>query len=176
MGNIVHSQSHTMDLIHVVLTCLLLLSWRDETSATPVTRSKRQQPRRFQNFPDLSQNTFNSDRYQTTFSAQQQPSFTQPPPPQQQQQQVASQAQPHSGLSLPGSGRSLFDQIVNRINTGHRENARRKQQNQDPNNNDFRQQQPQQQQRDQGSGFSSPLTSPNFASITPPTPPAPIRV
>merc|ERR1712227_944433 len=30
-----------------------LLSWRDETSATPVTRSKRQQqPRRFQNFPD----------------------------------------------------------------------------------------------------------------------------
>ena len=70
-----------------------------------------------------------SDRYQTTFSAQQQPSFTQPPP-QQQQQQVASQAQPQSGLSLPGSGRSLFDQIVNRINTGHRENARRKQQNQ----------------------------------------------
>merc|ERR1712029_1298459 len=27
-----------------------------------------------------------------------------------------------------------------------------------------------------GSGFSSPLTSSNFASITPPTPPAPIRV
>merc|ERR1711963_888340 len=159
-----------MDLVHVVLTCLLLLSWRDETSATPVTRSKRQQqPRRFQNFPDRSQNTFNSDRYQTTFSSQQQPSFTQPPPSQQQQQ-----VQPQSGLSLPGSGRSLFDQIVNRINTGHRDNARRKQQNQDPNNNDFRQ--TPQQQRDQGSGFSSPLTSSNFASITPPTPPAPIRV
>ena len=64
----------------------------------------------------------NSDRYQTTFSSQQQPSFTQPPPSQQQQQ-----VQPQSGLSLPGSGRSLFDQIVNRINTGHRDNARRKQ-------------------------------------------------
>merc|ERR1719422_160931 len=143
---------------------------RSPTSATPVTRSKRQQQlRRFQNFPDRSQNTFNSDRYQTTFSSQQQPSFTQPPPSQQQQQ-----VQPQSGLSLPGSGRSLFDQIVNRINTGHRDNARRKQQNQDPNNNDFRQ--TPQQQRDRGSGFSSPLTSSNFASITPPTPPAPIRV
>ena len=42
--------------------------------------------------------------------------------PQQQQQQQA--------LPLPGSGKSLFDQIVNRINTGHRDNARRKQQNQ----------------------------------------------
>ena len=51
-------------------------------------------------------------------------------PQQQQQQFVPQQQQQQQALPLPGSGKSLFDQIVNRINTGHRDNARRKQQNQ----------------------------------------------
>ena len=103
-----------------LLTCLLLLTWRDETTVSAFTRSKRQERQRFQNFPAVSPDQFNSDRYQTSFSDQfvqsQQQQFRQQQQPEQQQQ----------GLSLPGSGRSLFDQIVNRINTGHRENARRK--------------------------------------------------
>ena len=113
-----------------LLTCLLLLSWRDETDASTLTRSKRQEQQRFQNFPAVSPDQFNSDRYQTSFSEQfvppQQQQFRQPQPQQQQFRQPQPQQQQQS-LSLPGSGgRSLFDQIVNRINTGHRENARRK--------------------------------------------------
>jgi len=136
----------------MMLTCLLLLIWRDETFATDIIRSKRQDQGRFRNFPDLSQTQFNSDRYQTSFSpiSQQQ---LQPPqqqqqqfPPQQRQQSQQSQQRQFSqeqprqsvprqqqqqrrqqgSIPLPGSGRSLFDQIVNRINTGHRENARKK--------------------------------------------------
>ena len=127
-----------------LLTCLLLLSWRDETHQTHavITRSKRQE-QRFQNFPAVAptqqQQQFHTDRFQTSFSSdfiqqqQQQRQFA--PQPRQQQQQFSQpqqqfsqppQQQQQSGLSVPGSGRSLFDQIVNRINTGHRENARRK--------------------------------------------------
>ncbi len=56
-----------------------------------------------------------SDRFQTSFSSQipQQPFV----PPQQQQQfaqQPIQQQQQQDALPLPGSGKSLFDSIVNR--------------------------------------------------------------
>ena len=47
-----------------------------------------------------------SDRYQTSFLAQ--------IPQQQQQQQRQQQQQQQGTLPLPGSGKSLFDSIVNR--------------------------------------------------------------
>ena len=58
-----------------------------------------------------------SDRFQTSFSSQiPQQQFV--PPQQQQQQQFGQQSrqpqQQQSTLALPGSGKSLFDSIVNR--------------------------------------------------------------
>ena len=64
-----------------------------------------------------------SARYQTQFSSPQLRSRASLLRQQQQQQFQQEQL----GLPTPGSGRGLFDQIVKRINAGHRENARRKQ-------------------------------------------------
>ena len=69
----------------------------------------------------LTELTF-SARYQTQFSSPQLISRSS-----QQRQQQQQQQQELQGLPLPGSGKGLFDQIVKRINSGHRENARRKQ-------------------------------------------------
>ena len=58
-----------------------------------------------------------SDRFQTSFSTAQIPPQQQFVPPQQQQQfsQQPRQPQQQQGaLPLPGSGKSLFDSIVNR--------------------------------------------------------------
>ena len=56
-----------------------------------------------------------SDRFQTSFSSQiPQQQFV---PPQQQQfaqQPIQQQQQQQDALPLPGSGKSLFDSIVNR--------------------------------------------------------------
>merc|ERR1719481_1355148 len=91
------------------------------------------QPSQFQQGQiPLQQQQQQQQNFQTQFAQQPQPvqqpqSF--PTVPQQNQFRGAPQQQ-NPGLSLtagPGSGRSLFDQIVNRINSGHREKARRKQ-------------------------------------------------
>ena len=74
---------------------------------------------KFLNFQLLTRVLMNvsqfSDRFQTSFSAQiPQQQFN---PPQQQQQfaQLPRQQQQQQGaLPLPGSGKSLFDSIVNR--------------------------------------------------------------
>merc|ERR1719150_3607655 len=129
-----------MGSVYKVSACLLLvLAWTvlRGTGASPSDRFRRQ-TQRFQNFPATPQQQqqplqqplvdFNSARYQTQFSSPQlrsRASLLR----QQQQQQIQQQ---QLGLPTPGSGRGLFDQIVKRINSGHRENARRKQ-NQDPN-------------------------------------------
>merc|ERR1719481_1645922 len=91
------------------------------------------QPSQFQQGQiPLQQQQQQQQNFQTQFSQQPQP-VRQPQSfqsvPQQNQFRGAPQQQ-NPGLSLsagPGSGRSLFDQIVNRINSGHREKARRKQ-------------------------------------------------
>ena len=53
-----------------------------------------------------------SDRFQTSFSAQIPPQQQFVPP--QQQQQFSQQPRQQGALPLPGSGKSLFDSIVNR--------------------------------------------------------------
>merc|ERR1719266_2912316 len=135
-----------MGSVHKVSACLLLvLAWTvvRGTGASPSDRFRRQ-TQRFQNFPATPQQPqrqqqqpqqqqqppvdFNSARYQTQFSS---PQLRSRASLQRQQQQQQLQQQ-QLGLPTPGSGRGLFDQIVKRINSGHRENARRKQ-NQDPN-------------------------------------------
>ena len=57
-----------------------------------------------------------SDRFQTSFSTAQIPQQQFVPPQQQQQfsQQPRQQQQQQGALPLPGSGKSLFDSIVNR--------------------------------------------------------------
>merc|ERR1719483_1137007 len=69
--------------------------------------------------------------FQTKFSQQQPPFRTQQgfqSAPQQPNQFNAAQQSSLQPLSSgPGSGRSLFDQIVNKINSGHRQKSRRKQ-------------------------------------------------
>jgi len=94
--------------------------------------------------------------------------------PQQNQFRGAPQPQ-NPGLSLsagPGSGRSLFDQIVNRINSGHREKARRKQGT------------PQSQPKP-SNPFSDPTIAqsqgrisqnPNFPRVNPTVPDPPVQV
>jgi len=112
-----------------VSACLLLLCWSWGTGASPGDRFRRQQTT-FQNFPAIPQqqppsNDFNSARYQTQFSSGSSRQFS------SAQQLTARNPPPISqqdlGLPAPGSGKSLFDQIVKRINSGHRENARREQ-------------------------------------------------
>ena len=53
-----------------------------------------------------------SDRFQTSFSTAQIPQQQFVPP--QQQQQFSQQPRQQGTLPLPGSGKSLFDSIVNR--------------------------------------------------------------
>merc|ERR1719481_2363207 len=90
------------------------------------------QPSQFQQGQIPLQQQQQQQIFQTQFSQQPQPAQQPqnfPTVPQQNQFRGAPQQQ-NQGLSLsagPGSGRSLFDQIVNRINSGHREKARRKQ-------------------------------------------------
>jgi len=137
--------------VHKVSACLLLLTCSPGTGASPRDRFRRQN---FQNFPAIPQQTrpvtdFNSARYQTQFSPEQSRG------PQQRQQ-----------LSLPGSGKSLFDQIVKRINSGHRENARRKQ-SEDQN---IRQESTQQIQDPRSFSQSA------FPPRQPPQPPRPVPV
>jgi len=120
-------------------------------------------------------------RFQTQFSQQPQSiqpsqSFQRVPGP--NQFGAAPQAQTQTpALSLsagPGSGRSLFDQIVNRINSGHREKARRKQSNTQS-----------QAQPRPSNPFSDPTIaqpearipqSPNFPRVNPTIPDPPVQV
>merc|ERR1719483_154498 len=65
--------------------------------------------------------------FQTQFSRQQQPQQGFQTAPRPSQFGGAQQAPSLPLTAGPGSGRSLFDQIVNKINSGHRQNSQRKQ-------------------------------------------------
>merc|ERR1712128_133689 len=64
--------------------------------------------------------------FQTQFSRQQQPQQGFQTAPRPSQFGGAQQAPSLPLTAGPGSGRSLFDQIVNKINSGHRQNSQRK--------------------------------------------------
>merc|ERR1719483_1446046 len=64
--------------------------------------------------------------FQTQFSRQQQPQQGFQTAPRSSQFGGAQQAPSLPLTAGPGSGRSLFDQIVNKINSGHRQNSQRK--------------------------------------------------
>merc|ERR1719483_1977568 len=155
-------------------------------------RFQQEQPRSFQATP-----TQNSAAFPDVFNAQQQQQFQQgqisPQRNQPFQTQFSRQQQPQQGFQTaprpsqfggaqqapslpltagPGSGRSLFDQIVNKINSGHRQNSQRKQgtaQTQPQPSNPFRDPTITQSQ-------GRIPQNPNFPRVNPSIPDPPIQV
>merc|ERR1719483_2058399 len=110
--------------------------------------------------------------FQTQFSRQQQPQQGFQTAPRPSQFGGAQQAPSLPLTAGPGSGRSLFDQIVNKINSGHRQNSQRKQgtaQTQPQPSNPFRDPTITQSQ-------GRIPQNPNFPRVNPSIPDPPIQV
>merc|ERR1719483_1617354 len=180
---------------------LLALAGRDEVGAAPGSRERRESKSQNDNFASFQQQNqqLQIQSSQPRFQQEQPRSFQATPTQnsaafpdvfnaQQQQQQQPQQgfqtaprpsqfggAQQAPSLPLtagPGSGRSLFDQIVNKINSGHRQNSQRKQgtaQTQPQPSNPFRDPTITQSQ-------GRIPQNPNFPRVNPSIPDPPIQV
>merc|ERR1719483_458432 len=131
-----------------------------------------QQQQQQQQFKQGQNSPHRNQPFQTQFSRQQQPQQGFQTAPRPSQFGGAQQAPSLPLTAGPGSGRSLFDQIVNKINSGHRQNSQRKQgtaQTQPQPSNPFRDPTITQSQ-------GRIPQNPNFPRVNPSIPDPPIQV